>query len=97
MEKQIDPSVLLSDVIKTMHQQIEAQVDKEWIRNNLGPIFSRLEDKKRQGTLNLFDFRDLLRIYKNILIPAAKKQIVNKLQSIESIAKASKNGSMGIG
>jgi hypothetical protein len=76
--------------IKNLCDAVDASVDKEFLNKDLEPLMERLKRKQAEGQLDLKDLRDFLRIYKNILIPAAKKHNIAKLRAISDMVSAAK-------
>lgn len=87
MVDSIKISEAIEDAIKKMGDKIYEHVDREFVEN-LGSTMERLKTKQAEGKLNLRDLADLLRIYKNIIIPAVKKQEVERLRTIKDMVEA---------
>lgn len=85
----------IAESISKIDKSIIDRIDQRFIEEH-NKLFEKLKKKKEEGKLDLNDFRALLKIHRNIIIPAAKKQTVERLRAIASIIKAQNNGSVGI-
>jgi len=77
----------LDKAIKGLTDRIKDRVDVAFLEEQLQPTLERLEEKRKQGTLSLRDYMDFLRIARNVLIPAAIKQQVDRLEAIKKLVE----------
>lgn len=80
-------SKAIEDAIENLYAKIDESVDKKFLEE-LTPMMERLKAKQAEGRLDLRDFKDLLRIYRNVIIPAVKKQNVDRLRVIKDMIEA---------
>jgi hypothetical protein len=77
----------VDEAIKQLYEKITDNIDVSFVEG-LPELMGRLKKKQEDGTLGLRDYSDLLKIYKNVMVPAAMKQQVDKLNAIKAMIKA---------
>lgn len=62
-------------------------MDRSFVETELEPALVRLKQKQEEGTLGLADYIDFLKVYRNVMIPAAMKQQIDRLNTIKELIK----------
>lgn len=74
-------------LIQELHKRVGDQIDVGSL-DGLEVTMQRIQEKVTSGQLSLKDLRDFLLLYRNILVPAAMKQEIDRLAAIKDIVKA---------
>jgi hypothetical protein len=77
-------------VIEGFHKKIGEGIDREFVEG-IEPVIRRLEEKRKSNKLDIRDLRDCLLVCKNVLVPAAMKQEVDKIQGIKNLVESVKD------
>lgn len=73
--------VAVDKITKEIYDKISDNIDVKFVIS-IEETLDKIKMKQERNELNLNDLKELLLIYKNIIIPAAMKQEADKLRSI---------------
>jgi len=73
--------------IEKIEEKIRQIVDKEFLINQYGDVAKKLKAKKDNGEkLTLRDLQELLKVARNVYVPAAISQQVDRLRAMKKMA-----------
>lgn len=82
---------VVDQCINKFIEQLSDKLDDKEMAGVVANV-KELEEKKKNGTLDLNDLKSLMLLYKSVIIPASMVNEVSKLRAISGMI----NGSVGI-
>jgi len=77
---------IIAESVDKLNEHIKDTIDKEFIVKECKVVLERLKAKKESGEkLSLSDIKDIMKIYRNVYIPAAMKQESDKLNTVKAL------------
>lgn len=83
----LDLAKTIDEVIEAFYKKVGNNIDVDFVKN-LEDALNDLKTKQEAGKLTIQDMITMLKIQRNVLIPAAMKQEVDKIKMITEMVKA---------